>query len=155
MKSWPDLMTKQNWYTKIVLHEYDCELLNPKKNANNHHNNKTHFRSPAERDDDSNLDNITYDDFQYLWKPTSSIFILTFPFRHFIFFSILRRVQVSVLVFYDWIIQWLYETFPRPFIDFGIYIYIFDIMAYIWKKYVLCICVHICTVYFVCSRVVY
>ena len=29
-KSWPDLMTKQNWYTKTFPQEYDYELLNPK-----------------------------------------------------------------------------------------------------------------------------
>ena len=29
-KSWPDLMTKQNWYTKTFLQKYDYELLNLK-----------------------------------------------------------------------------------------------------------------------------
>ena len=29
VKSWPDLMTKQNWYTKTFPPEYDYRLLNP------------------------------------------------------------------------------------------------------------------------------
>ena len=30
VKSWPDLMIKQNWYTKTFSQDYDYELLNTK-----------------------------------------------------------------------------------------------------------------------------
>ena len=40
VKSWPDLMTKQNWYTKTFPQEYDLELLDPKQNENSDHNSK-------------------------------------------------------------------------------------------------------------------
>ena len=134
------------------------------------------FRTFKHIVNESNLDIITYGDFQYSWKPTSAqlILIFSFIFSYFIVFSILHtgsymshwlmffvvnttgnktyfilfylNFQPSILVFYDWAMNDFMKHFRRHFIDFAIFILYY-------RMYL--IYVYICTVYFACTRVLY
>ena len=112
---------------------------------------------------DSNLDIILYYEFQYLWKLTSVLLILICLGPLYCF--ILRRVSGPVLLLNY---EWFYETFSITFhwfchicVCICIYIceciYIFIQYCGIYYKdfHVFCIYVHICTVYFVCTGVLY
>ena len=92
-------------------------------------------------------------------------YLFLFVFNHFI---VLSFVEFQDL-FYYWIMNDFMKHFQWPFIDFAIcvceYMYIYvSVYIYIFIQYcgtyykdfyVFCIYVHICTVYFVCTRVVY
>ena len=70
---------------------------------------------------DPNLDIITHDDFQYLWNFTSAPLMHISLLAFLLFFSLFGRVQVSIFVFYDWIMDDFIKQFQRPFIEFRIY----------------------------------
>ena len=134
------------------------------------------FRTFKHIVNESNLDIITYGDFQYSWKPTSAqlILIFSFIFSYFIVFSILHtgsymshwlmfllwiRLEIKLILsyfiltsnlqylfFYDWAMNDFMKHFRRHFIDFAIFILYY-------RMYL--IYVYICTVYFACTRVLY
>ena len=101
---------------------------------------------------DPNLDIITHDDFQYSWNRTSAPLMHISFVAFFIVFFLFGGVQVSIFVFYDWIMKDFVRQFQRPFIEFRIYS---KLVANVLRIFLCFVYICFCTVYIVCTLVVY